>query len=370
MTQHFLLSAEAHDLSLAELMLMPRQKQLSLLAQARWGSDTEQVCPRCGVMRTHRFKAKRDRWRCRDCSHEFTIKSGTIFHSSKLSLPLLLVAAWFFTRTANSTSNIELSYHLGVSTKTAWLLWQKFREVAARTMSREPMAGVIESDGGYFGGKPRRPRVRQKSSPASIQAVVASGRLNGTAKARNHGISPRNARKKKRRRTVMCIRQRSEIEGAGAIRTFTWVTLTESASYIEPIVRRMVVPGSLLVTDEGGGFSTLGTYFDHDVVPHSVCYATAEGVNQNQSESFFARIRRMERTHHGVRPEHLAGLAAHGARLEDCRRLTARGSFVHFLSDCCRVKHSMWWRGWYQKMRRQKEVLMDQFDPRDICMRQ
>lgn len=370
MAQHFFLSAEAHDLSLDELYAMGPKEQFRLLARARWGSETEQACPRCGVFRSHRFKAKRQRWRCRDCDHEFTITSGTIFHASKLPLRKLLAVAWFFTRTANSTSAIELSFHIGVKVVTAWLLWQKLREVATRTMSREPLSGVVEADGGYFGGKPRRSRVRQKTTPAAIQAVVAAGRLNGLQKARNHGISRRNAKKKKRRRSVMCLRQRSNIKGAGAVRTFAWVALTENSQHIEPIVVRMVAPGSLLVTDEGSGFSTLKAHFEHEVVPHAECYATASGVNQNQAESYNARLRRMERTHHGVRPEHLASLAAQAARLEDCRRMTARKSFLHLLSDCCLVKHSMWWRGWHQKTRRQKEVLCDQFDPRDLCKRQ
>jgi transposase-like protein len=370
MAQHFLLSSAAHDLSLDELYSMSPEDQLRLLARARWGSETEQACPRCSVFRSHRFKPKRQRWRCRDCDHEFTIKSGTVFHASKLPLRKLLSAVWFFTRTANSTSAIELSFHIGVKVVTAWLLWHKLREVVTRTMSREPMTGVIEADGGYFGGKPRRPRVRQKSTPAAIQAVVASGRLNGAAKARNHGISPLNAKKKKNRRSVISLRQRSNIRGAGAVRTHVSVALTENSLYIEPVVRRMVSPGSLLVTDEGGGFSTLGAHFDHEVVPHSVCYATSEGVNQNQAESFNARLRRIERTHHGVRPKHLASLAVQGARLEDCRRMTARTSFLFLLSDCFLVKHSMWWRGWFQKLRRQREVLMDQFDSRDILKRQ
>lgn len=48
-----------------------------------------------------------------------------------------------------------------------------------------------------------------------------------------------------------------------------------------------------MVADEANGFTELGIWFDHKVVPHNETYCTEDGTNQNQAESFIAWFRRL-----------------------------------------------------------------------------
>jgi hypothetical protein len=53
--------------------------------------------------------------------------SGTIFESTKLPLTSWFLAMHLLTQAKNNVSALELGRHLGVSYKTAWLLWAPVR---------------------------------------------------------------------------------------------------------------------------------------------------------------------------------------------------------------------------------------------------
>ncbi|MEG7523610.1 MAG: transposase, partial [Chromatiales bacterium] len=53
------------------------------LEQARWPHGF--VCPQCGGAHASQFSVGRTRyWQCSGCRHQTSLRSGTIFHSSKL----------------------------------------------------------------------------------------------------------------------------------------------------------------------------------------------------------------------------------------------------------------------------------------------
>lgn len=176
------------------------------------------------------------------------------------------------------------------------------------------------------------------------------------------GMTALNIKKLKNRRIVLVLRLRSDELGRGAIRTFTWVGKAESDEYVRETVMRMVKLGSLIVSDEGQGFSALGMHYEREVVAHSQMYCTPEGVNQNQAESFMSRLRRMEIIFHGYHgPKYLADYAAYAARLEDDRRKTIKERVTSLLTDALNCGKSQWWRGYFQGKMREFEILNDQF---------
>ncbi len=99
---------------------------LAIVADMRW-PDGEQDCPKCGSIAKQYFMKTRKRWKCRDCRHQFSIKVGTIFEGSPLSLSLWLPAMWMLANCKNGISSYELSRALGVTQKTAWFMLHRIR---------------------------------------------------------------------------------------------------------------------------------------------------------------------------------------------------------------------------------------------------
>ena len=84
MAQHFLLSAQARDLSLMKLFNMSDDEAFEYFKAIRW-SDTKgmPVCPNCGTCHEPYFISTRQQFRCKHCEHTFSVTSGTIFASHK-----------------------------------------------------------------------------------------------------------------------------------------------------------------------------------------------------------------------------------------------------------------------------------------------
>src|SRR3954470_22435602 len=150
--QHFLLSAAARTLSLKAVFRMGEDKAYETFRQLRWPeTEGEAVCPRCGCVETYDIATRR-RFKCVACYHQFSVTSGTIFASRKLSFTDLLAAIVIFVNGAKGVSALQVSRDLDVQYKTAFVLSHKLREAMAREQIGRQLNGVVEIDGGYFGG--------------------------------------------------------------------------------------------------------------------------------------------------------------------------------------------------------------------------
>ena len=85
MAQHFLLSAKARTLSVVQVARMTEDQARETFRALRWASTGgEPVCPRCGCLAVYEY-ASRPIFKCKACHHQFSVTSGTIFASRKLS---------------------------------------------------------------------------------------------------------------------------------------------------------------------------------------------------------------------------------------------------------------------------------------------
>ena len=122
--QHFLLSAAARTLSLKAVFKMGEDKAYETFCQLRWPeTEGEAVCPRCGCVETYNITSRR-RFKCVACHHQFSVTSGTIFASRKLSFTDLLAAIVIFVNGAKGVSALQVSRDLDVQYKTAFVLSQ------------------------------------------------------------------------------------------------------------------------------------------------------------------------------------------------------------------------------------------------------
>jgi transposase-like protein len=104
MSQHFLLSAKAKTLTLAQVFRMTEAEAETMFRKVRWPeTDGEAVCPKCGCLGAYGFRRPKGafRFECRDCGKEFSITSGTLFASHKLPLKAYLAAIAIFAHDPN-----------------------------------------------------------------------------------------------------------------------------------------------------------------------------------------------------------------------------------------------------------------------------
>lgn len=112
------------------------------------------VCPECGETRHCVFERKGlTYWQCSACREQTTVMCGTIFEATKLPLTTWFLAMHLLTQAKNNVSALELTRHLGVRYKTAWLLKHKLMQVMCEREAPRQLDGRVEIDDAYLGGE-------------------------------------------------------------------------------------------------------------------------------------------------------------------------------------------------------------------------
>ena len=123
------------------------------LVNRRWPDGIH--CPDCDSVnigkRSPRKGRKTPEYRCNSCKMDFTVKTGTILHDSKLPLGKWVLAFFLYSTSLKSVSSMKLHRDLGITQKAAWHLAHRIRETWNQETNR--MAGEVEADEAYFGGK-------------------------------------------------------------------------------------------------------------------------------------------------------------------------------------------------------------------------
>lgn len=269
MAQHFLLSSSARKISVKKIASMSERDCYEYFKSIRWsGNKSNPICPCCGSVNSHYFIETRLQYRCKDCFHTFSVTSGTIFHSHKLDFKTILLAIIIFTNATKSISALQLSRDLDVQYKTAWVLAHKIRESLMEHNSNEKLQGIVEMDGVY---------------------------VNGYIRPKNN-INDRVDRRKvvkPNKRVIISIRERN-LKGKGSNKTKTFVLKSENNTEINQIAKSHILPSSQIHTDENSAYDDLLAHYDLKRVNHQIEYSGINGENNNQSESFNARFRRMQ----------------------------------------------------------------------------
>ncbi|UWQ16254.1 IS1595 family transposase [Jannaschia sp. M317] len=318
MAQHFLLSAASRTTSLRAIYKAGEDAAYATFCQMRWPeTDGEAVCPVCSHGETYKITTRR-KFKCKNCHHQFSVTSGTIFASRKMDFVDLLAAIFIIVNASKGLSMVQLSRDLDCQYKTAFVLAHKLREAMAQEVQTgEVLEGHVEIDGAYFGGHIR---------PANVKADRVDRRL------KRHQTG--------KRRVVVALRERT-----GRTLPFVAMTEGEGVALANENISRMAT----ISADEASHWDMLHAGWDVDRVNHSEIYSD-HGKHTNMVESFFSRLRRMvEGQHHGVSPQYLHQYANHAAWLEDNRR-TDNGTLAQIVvSNAMGAPVSRSWKGYWQR---------------------
>ncbi len=267
-------------------MESPANEPKSLLEAVRYFSDLDvatqyfaslrwpdgPVCPRCGLVKDHYYTKPRRLWQCKGCKKQFSVKVGTIFEDSPIGMDKWLPAMWMLISDKNGKSSYELGRDLGVQQKTAWFMLHRIR-LAMQTGTFEKLAGEVEADETFIGGKARN--MHKSKREQKIQGRGSSGKV-----------------------AVMGL-----LERHGEVRTKV-VPDTKSRT-LQVEVRENVMPGSEIHTDALKSYRGLDPEYIHNVVDHAERYVDGH-VHTNGLENFWSLLKRsLKGTYVSVEPFHL-----------------------------------------------------------------
>ena len=245
---------------------------IDTIAALRWPDGP--VCPACGHKDHYYLKTQR-RWKCKECYKQFTVKLGTIFEDSPISLDKWLVALWMLVNCKNGISSYEVARDLGITQKSAWFVMHRLR-FALRNKTITKMGGPgteIEVDETYIGGKARNmhksKRVRTKVHGTNWAKSVVMGMLERGGKVDAQIIPFRKSH------------------------------------ILQGVVRETIEKGSHVMTDEHVGYYGLSDEYVHQIVNHLEKYVDGR-VHTNGLENFWSLLKRgLNGTYVSVEPFHL-----------------------------------------------------------------
>ena len=117
MATHFLLTAKARSISLREVYCAGEDAAWGLFKQMRWPeTNGKPVCPKCDHTEAYEITTRR-KHKCKGCGHQFSVTSGTIFASRKMSFTDLWAAIVIVINGAKGVSALQLARSLCASTK-------------------------------------------------------------------------------------------------------------------------------------------------------------------------------------------------------------------------------------------------------------
>ena len=269
----------------------------------RW-PDTP-ACPHCGAATVGR-KADGDRigrWNCHACHSSYNVLSGTIFEKTKIELQKWFLAISIILNAKKSVSSYQLARDLDLNQKTAWYMAMRIHR--AMVIEGPLLAGIVEADEAYIGGKPRKPNKRSDDKRGH------GGR--GTNKLPIIGAVERGDR---------VVAEPSPHVDARSLHSF-----------LNCSIEMRETP---LVTDEWPGCRNMGRYVRHATIEHSTRYVDGL-VHTNTIEGFWSLLKRTwYGTHH-----HYSKAFAIAYAVEACFKYNMRGAtngFEPFIRSTIAVK--------------------------------
>jgi transposase-like protein len=139
------------------LKRFPDQENARLyLVSRRWPKGA--VCPHCGCVERIQTRKLLGYYRCLNCTQDFTVRTGTIFERSHVTLDKWLYAMCLIATARKGISSMQLSKEIGVTQKTAWFMLQRIREACGNDKDDDDdnngfLRGIVEVDETYIGGK-------------------------------------------------------------------------------------------------------------------------------------------------------------------------------------------------------------------------
>ena len=267
--------ADRKGISVIELteMFPDEQAALQWFETIQWAGG-QRYCGHCGSVATRPVPNQKPMpyW-CSDCRSYFSVRTGTVLQSSRLPLRKWVFAIYLYVTNLKGVSSMKLHRDLKVTQKTAWFMLHRLREAWGESGVDQLMAGPVEVDETYVGGK------RKNMSKAKRKGLSGRG---PTGKVAVAGVKDRKSKK-----------------------VVAKVVKNTDAVTLQGFVRANVEGGAMVYTDEHRAYENMPG-FDHETVKHSVGEYVRDQAHTNGIESFWSMLKRAHTgTFHRLSEEHL-----------------------------------------------------------------
>lgn len=249
------------------------------LVDVRW-PDGKVTCPRCGNEKVYKISRRPFTWQCKQCNkkgYSFSVLTSTIFMDTKMPLRAWFKVGYLILSSKKGISALQVYRMMarthGADYRTYWFMCMRLR--AAMKNEEWPLAGTVEIDDAYFGGK-------NKNRPLSKRF-----NLGGRGSVGKTAVIGAIARK-----------------GNVVARVVEDTTTATTNKFIREVVSQKV---SLVATDTGSNYLRMDQLgLPHEMVDHKALEYVRGQVHTNNIESFWSLLKRgVIGTFHQVSAEYL-----------------------------------------------------------------
>lgn len=266
--------------------------------QLRWNGEI--CCPVCGSVHIYNPECGKLHI-CADCKNRFSDTSGTIFHSTKLSMTKWLYAIYLFLTSSRGISSHSLARYIQVTQSTAWCMLMKMRMCLGRDI-RFDSEDQVAIDEVYIGA--------QWSYRPSYKKYQAAG------EPKQHWNLNEKERMQwyKKRFYELAAEDKMPVLGLVSLRETKIRLVSIPSSDRQKCVKReinhcfegimqsmFVATPTVIVTDQSKLYDFLDDIRDHNNRPkfnHQVCrhdlnkFKSKDGYSSNRLEAAFSHIKR------------------------------------------------------------------------------
>lgn len=265
------------------------------LEDMRWHG--EPVCPHCGSISKYHYKLTQNGkfkglWKCKDCRKRFTVTQGTMSEGSHVPLKKWFYAIYLFLGHKKGISSVQLAKDIDVTQKTAWFMLSRIRvNLKDDDANFDDFTQVDETYVGGKGKKGQQGRSLKKKTP--VMGLLSAGLVHAR-------VIPNTTKK-----------------------------------VLQAIIDELVSPGSVIISDEWGGYNDVEKRYIHEVVKHKIYeYVNKNGFHTNGIEGFWSQLKRgIIGIYHLVSRKHLPKYCKEFVYRYNTRKITDGERFNEFLQQ-------------------------------------